>query len=280
MEASTRKEASFIPIKDLLKRMWSRLESTTMLTTLMSTKFDLLTDTNENIEVSVERKRKNGLTNTCFFPFELSLKLEPTSFLFMYKAFINIYQTLWESVHNCTLRYEDDVLPIPDINGNTFCKADAIALGKRKMSSQDGRSGLRIRMEPAGKHPFSASFWSVPPGSHRFPKESYRKTTDKEPVTSRQNRAVSSRNNRQAWRTSNTWLDLQPFISKRLRSEKSIGDRRTPINRIIPAHSLPIRVLPANYDRIPRSDPIQSERPYPSAPLRFRPIPISSARIR
>ena len=41
--------------------------------------------------------------------------------------------------------------------------------------TQDGRSGLRVRMEPAGKHPFPASFRSVHPGSHRFPKKSYRK---------------------------------------------------------------------------------------------------------
>ncbi|CAF1126341.1 unnamed protein product [Adineta ricciae] len=46
------------------------------------------------------------------------------------KAFINIYQTLSESVHNCNLRYKDDVLPISDINGNTFRKANAIALAK------------------------------------------------------------------------------------------------------------------------------------------------------
>ncbi|CAF1411452.1 unnamed protein product [Adineta ricciae] len=61
-----RGKKNFIPINDLLKRMWSRSESTTMVTTLMSTKFGLLTDTNENIEVSVEKKRKNDINGNTF----------------------------------------------------------------------------------------------------------------------------------------------------------------------------------------------------------------------
>lgn len=43
---------------------------------------------------------------------------------------MNLYQTLSEAVHNCGLSYEEDVLPIPDLNDNIFSKSDALALGK------------------------------------------------------------------------------------------------------------------------------------------------------
>ncbi|CAF1024630.1 unnamed protein product [Rotaria sordida] len=44
------------------------------------------------------------------------------------KAFITLYKTLSEAVHNCGLCYEEDVLPIPDIIENIFSKSDALAL--------------------------------------------------------------------------------------------------------------------------------------------------------
>ena len=40
-----------------------------------------------------------------------------------------MYQTLSNVVHNCGLNYEEDTLPIPDINETTFTKTDALALG-------------------------------------------------------------------------------------------------------------------------------------------------------
>ena len=52
------------------------------------------------------------------------------SFSFLQKAFVNLYQTLSEAVHNCGLWYEEDVLPIPDLSENIFSKSDALALGR------------------------------------------------------------------------------------------------------------------------------------------------------
>ncbi|CAF1006859.1 unnamed protein product [Rotaria sordida] len=85
---------NFVPTKDILKRMWENLKSTDIVTTLKHPKYGSFSDKNEQIE----------------------------------KAFINLYKTLSEAVHNCGLCYEEDVLPIPDIIENIFSKSDALAL--------------------------------------------------------------------------------------------------------------------------------------------------------
>jgi hypothetical protein len=48
----------------------------------------------------------------------------------LWNSFINLYQTLSNVVHNYGLHYEEDILPIPDLNENTFNKTDALAIGK------------------------------------------------------------------------------------------------------------------------------------------------------
>ncbi|CAF0981507.1 unnamed protein product [Rotaria sp. Silwood1] len=85
---------NFVPTKDILKRMWEKLKPTDIVTTLKHPKYGSFSDKYEQIE----------------------------------KAFINLYQTLSEAVHNCGLCYEEDVLPIPDLNENIFSKSDALAL--------------------------------------------------------------------------------------------------------------------------------------------------------
>ena len=38
-------------------------------------------------------------------------------------------------MHNDSLLYEEDILPIPDLNGTSFSKSDALALGKFRKCS-------------------------------------------------------------------------------------------------------------------------------------------------
>ncbi|UJR23898.1 hypothetical protein I4U23_026870 [Adineta vaga] len=46
------------------------------------------------------------------------------------KSFFNLYQTLSEAVHDGNLLYEEDMLPIPDLNETRFTKSDTLALSK------------------------------------------------------------------------------------------------------------------------------------------------------
>ncbi|CAF4792775.1 unnamed protein product [Rotaria socialis] len=43
-------------------------------------------------------------------------------------SFINLYRTLSEVIHNSSLPYEDDKLPIPDLSEGQFSRSDALAL--------------------------------------------------------------------------------------------------------------------------------------------------------
>jgi hypothetical protein len=56
---------NFIPIRDLLMRMWKQLKPMDIVTTLIHPKFDSFSEKHEQIKVSEERK--TGLKNTFSF---------------------------------------------------------------------------------------------------------------------------------------------------------------------------------------------------------------------
>ena len=75
-------------------------------------------------------KKKSSLKHI-FFSFSLCHgNVIDNFFFFLQRAFINLHQTLSKAVHNCSLWYEKDVLPIPDLSENIFSKSDALALGR------------------------------------------------------------------------------------------------------------------------------------------------------
>ncbi|CAF4307557.1 unnamed protein product [Rotaria sp. Silwood2] len=85
---------NFVPTNDVLKHLWSRSKSTDIVTSLTHPKFGSFSDKIEHIETS----------------------------------FINLYHTLSEVIHNSSLPYEDDKLPIPDLSEGQFSRSDALAL--------------------------------------------------------------------------------------------------------------------------------------------------------